>query len=75
MGFAKMVGTITKVILERGFGFIRERGSTDRKEIFFHRSQLGRGLVFDEQLIERSVRFDVKHTYAGIQAVDIRPLD
>ena len=70
-----MFGTVTKIMLERGFGFIRERGNTDRKEIFFHTSQLRGGLEFNEQLVERAVRFDVKHTFAGVQAVDIKPLD
>ena len=68
-----MFGTITKIVLGRGFGFIRER-SAERKEVFFHTSQLRGGLQFDERLLELEVEYDVKETYAGQKAENVRPL-
>jgi len=68
-----MFGTITKIVLGRGFGFIRERESTERKEVFFHASQLRCGLEFDERLLELEVEYDVKETFGGPKAENIRP--
>ena len=69
-----MFGTITKIVLGRGFGFIRERGA-ERKETFFHASQLRGGLQFDERLLEMEVEYDVKETFGGPKAENVRPLD
>ena len=68
-----MFGTITKIVLGRGFGFIRERDSGERKDIFFHASQLRGGLEFDERLLQLEVEYDVKETYSGQKAENIRP--
>ena len=46
-----MVGIIARVVVERGFGFIRPSEGTDKSEAFFHFSQLRGGLVFDEKLV------------------------
>ena len=70
-----MYGTIIKIIADRGFGFIRERGSTDRKELFFHLSELRDGLVFNEQLIARDVQYELKETFKGPQAANVKPLE
>jgi len=70
-----MFGTITKIVLGRGFGFIRERDSAERKEIFFHASQLRGGLEFDERLLERQVEYDVKETFGGPKAENVRPME
>jgi len=69
-----MFGTITKIVLGRGFGFIRERDSAERKEVFFHASQLRSGLEFDERLLQLEVEYDVKETYSGQKAENVRPL-
>jgi cold shock CspA family protein len=68
-----MFGTITKIVLGRGFGFIRERDG-ERKETFFHASQLRGGLQFDERLLELEVEYDVKETFGGPKAENVRPL-
>lgn len=68
-----MFGTIAKIVLGRSFGFIRERDSAQRKEIFFHASQLCGGLEFDERLLELEVEYDVKETFGGPKAENIRP--
>jgi cold shock CspA family protein len=47
-------GTILKLNLERGFGFIGEPGEADT---FFHISVLD-GLPFDEQLIGQRVEYE-----------------
>jgi cold shock CspA family protein len=73
IGFCSMLGTITKIVLGRGFGFIRERG-TEPKDVFFHASQLRGGLQFDERLLEMEVEYDVKETYGGQKAENVRPL-
>lgn len=41
----RLVGKITKIVREKGFGFIRTK---DNKEFFFHRSQAEEFDVFDE---------------------------
>jgi len=68
-----MHGTITKIVLGRGFGFIRERGSAEPKRIFFHASQLRGGLEFDGRLLELEVEYDVRETFGGPKAENIRP--
>ncbi len=70
-----MYGTVTKIVLGRGFGFIRERGSAAGTETFFHASQLSGGLQFDERLLELEVEYDVKETFLGQKAQNIRPLE
>ena len=72
---SKMYGTVTKIVLGRGFGFIRERGGAVGTETFFHSSQLRGGLEFDERLLELEVEYDVKETYVGQKAENVRPLE
>lgn len=70
-----MHGTITKIVLGRGFGFIHEKGNAEPKQIFFHANQLRGGLQFDERLLELEVEYDVKETFGGPKAENIRPLE
>lgn len=64
-----MTGTV-KTVRNAGFGFIR---TDERTEVFFHRTALVGGLEFNEQLVERRVRFQVISTERGPRAVAIQP--
>ena len=56
---------------ERMFGFIGVEGQAD---IFFHSNDLV-GLEWDQQLLERRVKFSVLSTAKGPRAVNVRPAD
>jgi cold shock CspA family protein len=64
------VGTITRLMLDRGFGFI---SSPRQPDVFFHCRDLAEDLPFDETLQERRVKFDVLTTSRGPRAQDVRP--
>lgn len=67
-------GYIQKVCIDRGFGFLRRCG--DRTDIYFHISGLSDDLEFNEQLVERFVRFQLRETTDGrTLAYDIKPQD
>lgn len=63
-----MQGTIKRIILDRGFGFIR---SADGKEIFFHRSSL-EDLNFDSLKEGQKVEFEMENGPKGPRAVGVR---
>ena len=63
-------GTILKVNCLRGFGFI---GRVGERDIFFHRTALADGLIFDGRLVELRVVFDEYETAKGPRAVNVRP--
>jgi cold shock CspA family protein len=63
-------GTVKTIVFQRGYGFIAVPNQPD---IFFHCHDLDDGLAFDEQLIERRVRFDIEASGKGPRAVRIRP--
>ncbi len=63
-----MQGTIKRIILDRGFGFIR---SADGKEIFFHRSSLEE-LNFDSLKEGQKVEFEMENGPKGPRAVGVR---
>ena len=65
-------GTICKVKIERGFGFISEPQQPD---CFFHASDLAADLEWSERLCELRVAFDVVGTPRGPRARNIRPAD
>jgi cold shock CspA family protein len=67
-----MFGTIVRLNLERGFGFIASTGEPD---YFFHCRELRDGLVFNEQLRERRVRFSLATGGQGLKAVNVFPLE
>ena len=62
------VGSICKVVLDRGFAFIRLRGSND---VFCHASEL-RDLLFDEKLVELEVEFEMDSDHRGLRAKNVR---
>lgn len=64
------VGTVCKVVVDRGFGFIRMPGSAD---IFMHSYDVCDEIDWGEQLTERRVEFDLEHSTKGPRAVNIRP--
>jgi cold shock CspA family protein len=63
-------GTIISVKLDRGYGFVSSPGQPDT---FFHSSDLSEGLAFDEQLLERRVKFDIYQSGKGLRAVNVQP--
>jgi cold shock CspA family protein len=65
-------GTISTIVPDRGFGFIR---TPQQPDTFFHASDLAPELGFDETLRERRVRFSIKTTPKGPRAVGICAAD
>lgn len=66
-----MTGTISSVVVDRGFGFIEPDDKSGR--VFFHVKALSDGLPFDETLIRRRVEFDVTRGEKGLRATSVRP--
>jgi cold shock CspA family protein len=64
------VGTVCKVIVDKGYGFIRLPGSVD---VFMHSYDVSDELDWGEQLQERRVEFDLEHSAKGPRAVLVRP--
>lgn len=64
-----MQGTISKIIHDRGYGFIYVEGQEGN--IFFHRSQISEGLDFDKLKEGQIVNFDLETTEKGPQAVNL----
>jgi CspA family cold shock protein len=62
-------GTITRIVPERGFGFI---ASDDTKEYFFHRSALDASLEFDRLRGGEKVEFVVETSDKGPRAGRVR---
>jgi CspA family cold shock protein len=62
-------GTITKLVPERGFGFI---AGDDKKEYFFHRSGVDSLLSFDSFLGGERVTFEIEQSPKGPRANQIR---
>ncbi len=64
-------GTVIKLKLDRGFGFI---GTPNQPDVWFHKDELT-GLEWDAQLEERRVRFDILGTPKGPRARNVRPAE
>lgn len=62
-------GTIKKLVLERGFGFI---AAEDGKEFFFHRS--GTEGDFDRLMGGEKVSFEIETSPKGPRARSVRTL-
>ncbi len=62
-------GSIKKVVVERGFGFIV---ADDGKEYFFHRSSLDSSLEFDRLGGGEKVTFDVERSDKGPGACQVK---
>lgn len=63
-------GTITRVVADRGFGFIH---AEDGQEYFFHRSGLDSSLDFDRLLLGTPGSFTVEPSLKGPRAGRVRP--
>jgi cold shock CspA family protein len=66
-----MEGVVTKLCLARGFGFIAPKRGPD---VFFHVHDCDVNLPWDDQLLRRSVRFEVIHGAKGESAKNVRPV-
>lgn len=62
-------GKITRVISERGFGFI---GGEDGKEYFFHRNEISGSVDFDRLTGGEAVTFDIESSPKGPRAVKVQ---
>jgi len=63
-------GTIVRLLLDKGFGFIRDEGT----EHFFHRGSV-RGAVFELLREGQRVEFTVEESQKGPRARDMRLVD
>ena len=63
-------GTVTKLVSERGFGFI---AADDGKEYFFHRSALAATLDFDRLAGGEKVQFEIQQDPKGARARNVEP--
>jgi CspA family cold shock protein len=63
------LGTVKKVVADRGFGFI---AADDGVEYFFHRSGLEPSLSFDSLNGGERVEFDIEPSQKGPRAFRIR---
>ncbi len=64
------LGTIKKLVQDRGFGFI---AAEDGVEYFFHRSALDRAMSFDSLVGGERVQFDIEPSQRGPRAHRVRP--
>src|SRR5205085_10452954 len=64
-------GRIVKLLVGRGQGFIRV---TDGREVFFHRSDIGDGISFNDFAVGNAVNFEViEDPVSGARALRVRP--
>ena len=61
-------GRVTKILREKGFGFLREDGTGG--EYFFHRSSAE---DFDQLREGQPVNFTATHAPKGLRAEDVAP--
>ncbi len=66
-----MTGTLTRVVADRGFGFIKGDNGTD---YFFHRQEMGGGLDFAHLTSGDRGAFEEQHGPKGPRAGSVRPI-
>ena len=66
-----MTGTITRVVVDRGFGFIKGDNGTD---YFFHRQEVGVGLDFAHLKSGDRIAFEEQQGPKGPRAGSVRPI-
>jgi CspA family cold shock protein len=64
-----MDGKITKVLADKGFGFIK---GEDGREYFMHRSAVRDGSVFEQLRDSQPVTFDIGQGEKGPRAENVR---
>jgi CspA family cold shock protein len=64
-------GTIARLLIDKGFGFIRDEGGTEH---FFHRSSV-RGAVFELLREGQRVEFTPEDSGKGPRAGDVRLIE
>jgi cold shock CspA family protein len=64
-----MNGSISKVVLDKGFGFIL---GADGQSYFFHRSALQDGAVIEDVREGQAVNFEAMHSVKGLRAENVR---
>jgi cold shock protein len=64
-------GTIARLLIDKGFGFIRDEGGTEH---FFHRSAV-RGAVFELLREGQRVEFTIEESQKGPRAGDVRLIE
>ena len=64
-------GTIARLLIDKGFGFIRDEGGIEH---FFHRSSV-RGAVFELLREGQQVEFTVEDSPKGPRAAEVRLID
>lgn len=64
-----MIGTVKRVVSERGFGFIT---GEDGQEYFFHRTGLADSLSFETLTPKQRVSFEVQSSDKGPRASQVR---
>jgi CspA family cold shock protein len=64
-------GTIARLLIDKGFGFIRDEGGTEH---FFHRSAV-RGAVFELLREGQRVDYQPEDSAKGPRAGDVRLID
>ena len=64
-------GTIARLLIDKGFGFIRDEGGVDH---FFHRSSV-RGAVFELLREGQRVEFTTEESTKGPRAGEVRLIE
>ena len=62
-------GSVTKVMADRGFGFIT---AEDGKDYFFHRDGVSATVDFDRLVGGERVEFDIEPSARGPRATNVR---
>ena len=70
-GYGMPSGTIARLLIDKGFGFIRDETGVEH---FFHRSAV-RGAVFELLREGQRVEFNAEDSGKGPRAGDVRLLD
>ena len=64
-------GTIARLLIDKGFGFISDEGGTEH---FFHQSGV-QGAVFESLREGQRVEFTVEESTKGPRACDVRVIE
>lgn len=64
-----MIGTVKRVVPERGFGFIT---GEDGQEYFFHRTALTSSISIETLTLNQRVTFEVESSDKGPRASQVR---